>query len=113
MLRSVAASAEVSRKELLEELSGLRPLLSSKLKATSLEKAKFVKDFLPSVVKKLFESDHFNQALDVQDYHPKAEKLFDEAAAAFYKLEFPYISLLSGKASQSLKELSIVEAPSI
>ncbi|GJT82705.1 hypothetical protein Tco_1057047 [Tanacetum coccineum] len=70
-------------------------VLSSKLEATSLEKAKFVKDFLPS------------------DYHPEAEKLFDEAAAAFYKLEFLYISLLSGKASQSLEELSIIEAPSI
>ncbi|GJT57706.1 hypothetical protein Tco_0992760 [Tanacetum coccineum] len=84
----------------------------------SLEKAKFVRDFLPSVVKKLFESEHFNQALgdlqqkaitygrsqalhevhglgdswdfkDVQDYHPEAKKLLDEAAEAFYKLKFP------------------------
>ncbi|GJW16686.1 hypothetical protein Tco_0024122 [Tanacetum coccineum] len=35
---------------------------------------------------------------DVQDYHPEAEKLFDEAAEAFYKLQFLYISLSSGKA---------------
>nr|GEZ66981.1 hypothetical protein [Tanacetum cinerariifolium] len=93
MLRSMVASAGESQKELLEELSGLRPcleevdrlkqrrqdlkherdfllikfeevlVLSSKPEAASLEKAKFVKDFLPSMVKKLFESKHFNQAL--------------------------------------------------
>nr|GEW27046.1 hypothetical protein [Tanacetum cinerariifolium] len=50
---------------------------------------------------------------DFQDYHPEAEKLFDEITEAFYTLEFPYISLLSGKAGQSLEELSAVEAPSI
>ncbi|GJR72931.1 hypothetical protein Tco_0085296 [Tanacetum coccineum] len=50
---------------------------------------------------------------DVQDYHPEAKKLFDEAAEAFYKLQFLYISLLSGKVGQSLEELSVVEAPSI
>nr|GEU45661.1 reverse transcriptase domain-containing protein [Tanacetum cinerariifolium] len=50
---------------------------------------------------------------DVQDYHPKAKEIFDGVAESFYKLEFPYISLLSGKAGQSLEELSVVEAPSI
>ncbi|GJR06847.1 hypothetical protein Tco_0529831 [Tanacetum coccineum] len=63
MLRSVVASAEEPQKELSKELSGLRPFLYSKLEAVSLEKAKFVKDFIPFVVKKLFESEHFNQAL--------------------------------------------------
>nr|GEU40457.1 hypothetical protein [Tanacetum cinerariifolium] len=50
---------------------------------------------------------------DLQDYHPEAEKLFDEIAEAFYKLEFPYISLLSGKAGQTLEELSATVTYSI
>ncbi|GJW25332.1 hypothetical protein Tco_0039143 [Tanacetum coccineum] len=144
MLRSVAASVEEPQRELSEDLSGLRPrlveadhlkqrcqdlererdflltkseevsVLSSKLEATSHEKAKFAKDFLPFValdeVHGLGDSWDFK---DVQDYHPKAEKLFDEAAEAFYTLAFPYISILSRKAGQSLVELSTVEAPSI
>ncbi|GJR17245.1 hypothetical protein Tco_0965772 [Tanacetum coccineum] len=61
--------------------------------ATSLEKANFVRDFLPSVVKKLFESEHFNQALG--DLQQKA------------------ITYGRSKAGQSLEELSAVEAPSI
>ncbi|GKB49000.1 hypothetical protein Tco_0899753 [Tanacetum coccineum] len=86
MLRSMAAFAEESRKRLSEELSGLQPRLK--------------------------EADRLNQRY-MQDYYPEAEKLFDEAAKAFYKLKFPYISLLLGKAGQSLEELSTVEAPSI
>nr|GEZ29964.1 hypothetical protein [Tanacetum cinerariifolium] len=43
---------------------------------------------------------------DVKDYHLEAEKIFQEAADAFYKLEFPYISLLPEKAGHSLKEFS-------
>ncbi|GJS81446.1 hypothetical protein Tco_0747987 [Tanacetum coccineum] len=50
---------------------------------------------------------------DVQDYHPEAEKIFVEAAEAFYKLEFPYISLLIEKASRSFEELAAVDLPSI
>ncbi|GKD78018.1 hypothetical protein Tco_1340639 [Tanacetum coccineum] len=46
--------------QILEEVSMLRNVAAS---AASLENAKFVRDFLPSVVKKLFESEHFNQAL--------------------------------------------------
>ncbi|GKC49819.1 hypothetical protein Tco_1072564 [Tanacetum coccineum] len=94
-------------------------VFSSKLEVASVEKTKFVKDFLHYVVKKLFESEHFNQALgDLQQKaitygRLQAEKLFDEAAEAFYKLEFPYISFLLGKAGQSLEELSTVEVPSI
>nr|GEV76406.1 hypothetical protein [Tanacetum cinerariifolium] len=116
MLSRVAASSEESRKKLVEEMDSLQS-------PAKLEKSKLVKDFLPLVVKKLFESEHFNQALgdlqqkaimfgrsqalnevhelrdfwdlkDVQDYHPEAKKIFDEAAEAFYKLEFPYIFLL-------------------
>nr|GEV68319.1 hypothetical protein [Tanacetum cinerariifolium] len=44
------------------------------------------------------------------DYHPEAKNIFDEAAEAFYKLKFPYISLLGEKAGQSLEEHATVEA---
>ncbi|GKC08066.1 hypothetical protein Tco_0999676 [Tanacetum coccineum] len=140
----MAAFAEESRKKLFVELSGLQPLLEeaerlrqrcqdlewerdfllkkleevvvlfSEIEAIKLEKAKLVRGFLPSAVKKLFESEHFNQALG--DLHKKAitfGSIFDEAAEAFYKLEFPYISLLAKKAGQSLEELVAVKAPSI
>nr|GEZ52659.1 hypothetical protein [Tanacetum cinerariifolium] len=92
--------------------------------------------FSPLRGQKLFESEHFNQALedlqqkaitygrsqaldevydlgnsldfkDVQDYHPKAGKLFDKDSEAFYKLEFPYISLLS-----ALSKLWLLRLPS-
>ncbi|GKD25924.1 hypothetical protein Tco_1232138 [Tanacetum coccineum] len=108
----------------------------------NLEKASLVKDFLPLVIKKLFESKHFNQALgdlqhkaitfcrsqalgevhglgdswdfkDVADYHPKAEKIYDEADEAFYKHKIPYMSLIGEKAGQSLEELTLVEAASV
>ncbi|GJT86841.1 hypothetical protein Tco_1065636 [Tanacetum coccineum] len=125
MLKIVAASAEESRKRLYEEIEGLKPHvkeadrlgqrcqdleseiyfllkeaekvvdLSLKLKAANLEKAELVKDLLP-----------------LADYHPKAEKIFDEAAEAFYKLKFPYISLLVEKAGQSFEELADVEPSS-
>nr|GEZ27166.1 hypothetical protein [Tanacetum cinerariifolium] len=104
--------------------------LSLKLKATDLEKIELVKDLLPLAVKRLFESEHFNHALgdlqqkaitfgrsqaldevhglgdswdfkDVEDYPPEAEKIFDEATEAFYKLKFLYISLLVDKAGRS------------
>nr|GEZ47744.1 hypothetical protein [Tanacetum cinerariifolium] len=95
MLRSMVASAGESQKELLEELSGLRPCLEEvdRLKQRpSLEKAKFVKDFLPSMaldeVYGLRDSWDFK---DVQDYHPESEKLFDEADEAFYKLKKPLL----------------------
>nr|GEV99409.1 hypothetical protein [Tanacetum cinerariifolium] len=40
-------------------------------------------------------------------------ELFDGVPESFYKLEFPYISLLLGKAGQSLEELFVGKAPSI
>nr|GEY73807.1 hypothetical protein [Tanacetum cinerariifolium] len=43
---------------------------------------------------------------DVQDYHPKAEKLFDKDSEALYKLEFHYISLLS-----ALRNLWLLRLP--
>ncbi|GKE00267.1 hypothetical protein Tco_1388250, partial [Tanacetum coccineum] len=36
---------------------------------------------------------------DVEDYHPGDEKIFDVVVEAFYKLAFPYISLLVEKAA--------------
>ncbi|GKD67912.1 hypothetical protein Tco_1322002, partial [Tanacetum coccineum] len=101
-LRSENAQDLELEKDFLLTKSEEVAVLSSKHKAATLEKTKFVKDFLPFVDLK-----------DMQDYHLEAEKLFDEATEAFYKLEFPYISLLSEKADQSLEELSSVEAPSI
>ncbi|GJY71991.1 hypothetical protein Tco_0475694 [Tanacetum coccineum] len=111
MLRGVAASAEESRKEISEELSGLRPHLEEAdcLKQPSLSRIFFSTVALDEV-HGLGDSWNFKV---VKDYHPEAEKLFDEAAEALYKLKFPYISLLSRKASQSLEKLSVVEAPSI
>nr|GEX34750.1 hypothetical protein [Tanacetum cinerariifolium] len=89
ILRNVAASAEDSQRELYEELNAIVYGRSQAL-------------------------DEVHGLGDSWDlYHPKAEKLFNEASEAFYKLEFPYISLLSKKADQSLEELSSVEAPSI
>nr|GEW80134.1 hypothetical protein [Tanacetum cinerariifolium] len=49
----------------------------------------------------------------VKDYHPNAENICNEDAEAFYKLEFPYISLLVEKAGQSLRELTAVDPPTI
>ncbi|GJV89981.1 hypothetical protein Tco_1533919 [Tanacetum coccineum] len=93
MLRRVATSSKESRKKLVEEVDGLQSrlketenlvqrcqdleherdfllkkseevsVLTSQLEATKLEKSKLVKEFLPLAVKKLFESEHFNQAL--------------------------------------------------
>ncbi|GJR36436.1 hypothetical protein Tco_1212120 [Tanacetum coccineum] len=109
MLQRVAASFKESRKKLVEEKSKEVFVLASKLEAVKLKKSKLVKEFLPLAVKKLFESEHFNQALgdlqqkaimfgrsqaldevhglgdswdlkDVQDYHPEVEKIFNEAA---------------------------------
>nr|GEV69593.1 hypothetical protein [Tanacetum cinerariifolium] len=117
-------------------------ILTSQMDAAKLEKSKLVKYFLKLVVKKLLESEHFKQALgdlqqkaimfyrslalaevhglrdsknlkDVQDYHPSAKKIFDETTEAFYKLDFPYISLMVENASLSFKELASLEAPSI
>ncbi|GKA21759.1 hypothetical protein Tco_0707721 [Tanacetum coccineum] len=96
----VAASTEESNKQISEELDGLKPrlkeaerlaqrckdleqdrdfllkksekvvVLSSKLEAAKLERVSLVKNFLPLVVKKLFGSEHFNQAL--RDLQQKA-----------------------------------------
>ncbi|GJT79197.1 hypothetical protein Tco_1053539 [Tanacetum coccineum] len=120
----VAASYKESRKKLMEVVDGLQSrlketerlgkrcqdleherdfflekskeifVLTSQLEAAKLEKSKFVKDFLP-----------------LADYHPEAEKIFDEAAKAFYKLEFPYISLLVENAGLSPEKLASLEAP--
>ncbi|GJU18131.1 hypothetical protein Tco_1146097 [Tanacetum coccineum] len=50
---------------------------------------------------------------DVRDYNPDAEKIYDEAAEAFYKHEFPYISLFVEKVGQSLGLLADVDPPTI
>ncbi|GJT16195.1 hypothetical protein Tco_0874901, partial [Tanacetum coccineum] len=50
---------------------------------------------------------------DVDDYNPDSEKIFNEAAEAFYKLEFPYISLLVEKVGQSPGLLAAVDPPTI
>ncbi|GJT25337.1 hypothetical protein Tco_0895274 [Tanacetum coccineum] len=48
---------------------------------------------------------------DITDYDPDADTIFDNVTEAFYKLEFPYISLLVEKAGKSVKEFSVVEPP--
>ncbi|GJU93409.1 hypothetical protein Tco_1318165 [Tanacetum coccineum] len=96
--------------KLCEEVAAL----SSKLLVADLERIKLVRDFLPLAaldeVHGLGGSCDFK---DVEDYNPRAEKIFDEAAEAFYKLEFPYISLLVEKAGQSLGSLFVVDPPTI
>ncbi|GJR28754.1 hypothetical protein Tco_1104986 [Tanacetum coccineum] len=134
MMWRVAASAEESRKKLFEELDGLQPrlreaehlgqrcqdlererdfllkkskevtVLSLMLEATNLEKDKLVKDFLPLVVKKLFESEHFNQTLG--DLQQKAIT-FGRSQA------LDEVHRLVEKAGQSFEELAAVEAPAI
>ncbi|GJX36980.1 hypothetical protein Tco_0250283, partial [Tanacetum coccineum] len=124
MLQRVTASLKESRKKLEEEVDGLQSrlketerlgqrcqdleherdfllkkskevsVLASQLEAAKLEKSKLVKDFIP-----------------LADYHPKVEKIFYEDAEAFYKLEFPYISLLVENAGLSSEELDSLEAP--
>nr|GEU67668.1 hypothetical protein [Tanacetum cinerariifolium] len=90
-------------------------VLSSKLKDSNLEKARLVRDFF-NWSQKLDEVHGLGDSYDfkyVQDYHLEIENIFDEAAEAFYKLKFPCVSLLGEKAGQSLKELAIMEAPSV
>nr|GEZ23533.1 hypothetical protein [Tanacetum cinerariifolium] len=94
MLRMVVASAEESRKNLSEELVDLQTRLKEAF----------------DEVHELKDSCDFK---DVQDYHHEAKKIFDEVAEDFYKLKFPYISLLGEKAGLSLEELAVVEAPSV
>ncbi|GJX02784.1 hypothetical protein Tco_0188700 [Tanacetum coccineum] len=133
---SVAASAKDSRKKLSKEVEGLKPRvkevelleqrcrdlesekdfllkeaekvidLSSKLNVVDLEKAKLALD----EVHGLGDSWDFK---DVQDYHHEAKKIFDEAVEAFYKVKFPYISLLLERAGRSFEELAAMEPPSI
>ncbi|GKD85229.1 hypothetical protein Tco_1356383, partial [Tanacetum coccineum] len=88
----VAKSSKDYRKELADEVERLRPAiteevksLTNKLKVVDLERTALIKYFLPLAIKKLMTSDHFNQVM---------EKVFDEVAEAFEKIEFPYISLL-------------------
>ncbi|GJV14525.1 hypothetical protein Tco_1359848 [Tanacetum coccineum] len=107
---------EAERESLLSKESSFREevdALSSRLKIADLKKVELVRDFLPLAVKKLFSSKHFNSALDVEDYNPEAEKVLDEAVEAFYKLDFPYISLLVEKSGESLCSLVVVDPPTI
>ncbi|GJV40954.1 hypothetical protein Tco_1419394 [Tanacetum coccineum] len=109
----VSKSSEDSRKVLDEEVERLRPVVSE---VVDLKRTELVKYFLPLAVKKMMASDHFNQAMgDLQKamIFGRAEKMFDEAAEAFDKLEFPYISLLARmreKALESLLLLSLLPA---
>ncbi|GKD02197.1 hypothetical protein Tco_1177171 [Tanacetum coccineum] len=117
MLRRVAASSEESRKKLVEEDFLLKKseevsVLASQVEAAKLEKSKLVKYFLPlAALDEVHGLGDSWDLKDVQDYHPEAEKIFNEAGEAFYKLEFPYISLLVENAGLSFKELAFLEAP--
>nr|GEX70900.1 hypothetical protein [Tanacetum cinerariifolium] len=48
---------------------------------------------------------------DIDDYDPQAKKNFDEAREAFYKVEFPYVSMLVERVGQNLGELAAMEPP--
>nr|GEY29072.1 hypothetical protein [Tanacetum cinerariifolium] len=80
--------------------------LSSKLKIADLERVELALD----EVHGLGDSWEFKS---VKDYHPNVENIFNEAAEAIYKLEFPYISLLVEKVGQSLGELTVVYPPPV
>ncbi|GKB16747.1 hypothetical protein Tco_0850670 [Tanacetum coccineum] len=147
-LQEVAAYDEVSRKNLSKEVDELRPslkeverlsqrcrdleaerdnmlskesglhkeiaALSSKLKLANIEKVELIKDFLSLAFKKLctvWETLGISRIWN-------AKKIFDEATKAFYKLEFPYISLLMenpGKVRRacSVDPPTLQEAPSL
>nr|GEU73787.1 hypothetical protein [Tanacetum cinerariifolium] len=118
-LHDVAKSLEDSRKELTEEeaLSFVEAIrlrdvegLTDRLKVVDLEWTELVKDFFLLAVKKLISSDHFNQAM-VTCNRKLWFLIFDEAAKAFKKVEFRYISLLLEDAGKSLRELSAIEPP--
>ncbi|GJZ89828.1 hypothetical protein Tco_0661755, partial [Tanacetum coccineum] len=97
---------EAERDFLLSKESEEITTLSSKLKAADLEKVEQALD----EVHGLGDSWDFK---DVKDYHLEAEKIYDEASKAFYKLEFLYISLLVEKADQSLRELAVMDPPTL
>ncbi|GKD43280.1 hypothetical protein Tco_1267925 [Tanacetum coccineum] len=139
-LREVSDSAKDSQKKLSEELDGLRPsmeeverlgkscqyleaekesLLSKEsrlLEEVAALSSKFQTANLERVELALNEVHGLGSSLDfkdVEDYNPDAENIFDEAAEAFYKLEFPYISFLLEKVDQSLRLLVVVDPPTI
>nr|GEV78419.1 hypothetical protein [Tanacetum cinerariifolium] len=89
---------EVEKDSLLSKESSLQEevaALSSKFQTANLERVELALNEVHS----LGSSWDFK---DVKDYNPDAEKIFDEAPKAFYKLEFPYISFLVEKVDQSL-----------
>nr|GEU78153.1 retrotransposon protein, putative, Ty1-copia subclass [Tanacetum cinerariifolium] len=117
--------------------------LSTKLKSVHLERVSLlVKGFLPSIVKKLMASNHFSLLMadleqkammfgsakalndvlgfgdswkleDIKDYDPEVEKNYDETGDAFFKLEFPYVTLLIENADRGLDELAALESLSL
>ncbi|GJR96592.1 hypothetical protein Tco_0268766 [Tanacetum coccineum] len=117
---------EAERDNMLSKESGLHKeiaALSSKLKLANIEKVELIKDFLSLAFKKLALNEVHGLGdswdfKDMEDYHPNAEKIFDEATEAFYKLEFPYIYLLvenPGKVRRacSVDPPTLQEAPSL
>nr|GEW14750.1 hypothetical protein [Tanacetum cinerariifolium] len=93
---------EAKRDFLLSKESGEIVALFTKLKIADLEWVELALDEVHGLVDSL-------DFKDVEDYHPEAEKIYDEATESFYKLEFPYISPLVEKAGQSLGELATVD----
>nr|GEW59704.1 hypothetical protein [Tanacetum cinerariifolium] len=89
MLRAMAASSKDSWKKLTKELEGLETLCKGGrslgaavlgLEAVDLEKTKLVKGLLPLAIKKLFKSEHFDQAS--RDLQQKAIT-FEKAGQSF------------------------------
>ncbi|GJU41521.1 hypothetical protein Tco_1194478 [Tanacetum coccineum] len=100
MVRDVAESLKDSRKKLVEELDRLHPSVEEQ-KAVALGRTQALNE-----VYGLGSSWDFKV---IKDYDPEAEKIFDDAAESFYKLEFPYISMLVEKADKSFSYLAAVE----
>ncbi|GJT71568.1 hypothetical protein Tco_1030854 [Tanacetum coccineum] len=134
MLRAVAASAKDSRQKLSKELDELhlsvkevdclgqrcpdleagRDFLLSNSTLLILRGLSWLDIFFlwPS---KIFLSLNISIMLwdfkYVVDYHLEAEKIYEMAVKSFYKLEFPYISLLIKKVGQRLGKLAVVDPP--
>ncbi|GKB52293.1 hypothetical protein Tco_0903046 [Tanacetum coccineum] len=117
-LRRVAASSKESRKKLMEEVDGLQSWLKeTECLGKRCQDLEHERDFLLKKSEEALDEVHRLgdswDLKDVQDYHPEVEKIFDEATEAFYKLEFPYNSLLVKNAGLSSEELASLEAPSV
>ncbi|GJR66311.1 hypothetical protein Tco_0012376, partial [Tanacetum coccineum] len=114
-LRQKCRSFKDEKDTLLSKEVSLRnevDALSSRLKVVDLERIDLVKDFLLlAALNDVYGLGDFWDLKYIADYDPEAKKNFDGVKEAFYKVEFPYISMFTERAGQSLGELATVEPP--